>query len=164
MNFPMSLSMISTWFHRWWWFPSSPHMRSAPPDFFRSPCVTAFWRSFSFILKRRPVSPLYYLPQLHGVAYTQSLVMVSSMGGLNRVRYLRSVVKLLKIFPDSLRIACLNTMKIIWNYLQIAGWKNYVFLYFSPINIIWKNTLTNKCILNDSYAYNCFPYWKKGNI
>ena len=84
-----SLSMISTWSHRGWWSPFSLHMWSATPDFSTSPHVTAFWCSWNFTLRGRSVSPLYFLPQLHSIAYTQSLVMFSSMGGLTRERYLR---------------------------------------------------------------------------
>ena len=57
-------------------------MWSGTPDFSTSPHVTAFWCSWSLTLRGRPVSPLYFLPQLHGIAYTQSLVMFSSMGGV----------------------------------------------------------------------------------
>ena len=53
----------------------------ATPDFSTSLRVTAFWCSWSLTLRERSVSPLYFLLQLHGVAYTQSLVMFSSMGG-----------------------------------------------------------------------------------
>ena len=64
-----SLSMISTWSHRGQWSPFSLHMWSATPDFFTSPRVTAFWCSWSITLRRRPVSPLHFPLQLHGIAY-----------------------------------------------------------------------------------------------
>ena len=92
-----SLSMISTWSHRRPWSAFSIHMWSATPDFSTSPHVTAFWYSWSLTLRGRPVFPLYFLPQLHGIVYTQSLVMFSSIGDLTRERYLRSVIKLLKV-------------------------------------------------------------------
>ena len=50
-----SLSIISTWSHRGWWSPFSFHMWSATPDFSISPCVTAFWCSWSLTLKGWPV-------------------------------------------------------------------------------------------------------------
>ena len=74
-----SLSMISTWSHRGRWSPFSLHMWSATPDFSTSPRVTVFWCSWSFTWRGRPVSPLYFLPQLDGIVYTQSFVMFSSM-------------------------------------------------------------------------------------
>ena len=92
-----SFSMISTWSHRGQWSPFSLHMWSAMPDFSTSPCVTAFWCSWSLTLRGQSVSPLYFLPQMHGIAYIQSLVMLSSKEGLNRVRYLWSVFKLSKV-------------------------------------------------------------------
>ena len=76
-----SLSMISTWSHRGRWPRFCLHMWSATPDFSTSLRVIAFWCFWSLTLRVRPVSPLYFLPQLHGIAYTQSLVMFSTMGG-----------------------------------------------------------------------------------
>ena len=92
-----SLSMISTWSHRGWWSPLHLYMWSATPDFSTSPHVTAFSCSWSLTLKGRPVSPLYFLLQLHRIAYTESLVIFSTMGDLTRERYVRSVIKLLKV-------------------------------------------------------------------
>ena len=55
-----------------------------------------------------------FLPyELHRIAYTQSLVMFSTMGGLTQERYLRSVVNILKLVlmlygPQILCIFCEN--------------------------------------------------------
>ena len=92
-----SLSMISTWSHRGQWSPFSLYVWPAMLDFSTSPHVTGFRCSWSLTLRRQPVSSLYFLLQLHGIAYTQSLVMFSTMGGLTQKRYLQSVVKLLKV-------------------------------------------------------------------
>ena len=43
------------------------------------------------------VSPLYTLPQRHGMEYTQFFVMLYSVGSLTQKRYFRSVVPLLNI-------------------------------------------------------------------
>ena len=105
-----SLSMISTWSHWGWWSPISLHMWSATPDFSTSPRVTAFWCSWSLTLRGWPFSPLYFLLQLHGIAYTQSLVMFSSgWGGLTQERYLQMVIKLLKVVQIlyGLQILCI---------------------------------------------------------
>ena len=69
-----SLSMISAWSHRGRWFLFFLHMWSATPDFSTSPGVITFWCSWSLALSGggRPVFPLHFLPQLHGIAYTQS--------------------------------------------------------------------------------------------
>lgn len=48
-------------------------MWSAMPDFSISPYVTVLKWCCSLILRGQPVSPLYFSPQLHGMAYTQSL-------------------------------------------------------------------------------------------
>ena len=70
--------VISTWSHWGRWSPFSLHMWSAAPDFSISPRVTAFWCSWSLTLRGRLVSPLYFLPQLLGISYIQSLVTFSS--------------------------------------------------------------------------------------
>ena len=55
---------------------------------------------YSLLMFLRPVSPLYFLLQLHGIAYTQSLVMFSTMGVLTRERYMRSFWRLSWCYTD----------------------------------------------------------------
>ena len=79
------LSIILITSHKGKWFPFSFHIGSAIPDFSISPRTTAF----------RPSSRLTFRGW-HGMEYTQFLVMYS-VGGLTRKRYLRRVVPLLNI-------------------------------------------------------------------
>ena len=48
----------------------SLHMWATTPDFSTSPHITNFWCSLSLTLRGQPASPLYFLPQLHMIAYT----------------------------------------------------------------------------------------------
>ena len=86
-----SLSIILTLCHKARWFPLSFHIWSAIPDFPISRCTTAFWCFCSFTFRGQHVSPLYTWLQLHGMEYTQFLVMFYSFGGLIRKRWLQRV-------------------------------------------------------------------------
>ena len=92
---PIFFSIISASSHKGRWFPFSLHIWSAIPDFSISPRTTAL--RCSSILSGQHVSPLYILPQLHGMEYTQFLVMWYSVDGLTRSRCLRRVDSLLNV-------------------------------------------------------------------
>ena len=77
-SFPMFFPLIIlTSSHKSWWFPFSFHIWSAIPDF----SILPFRCSCSLTFRRQYVSPLYTLAQLHGMEYTQFLVMLYSVGG-----------------------------------------------------------------------------------
>ena len=72
-----------TYFLNFRWFTFSFHIWSVIHDFSISPRTNAFRRSSSLTLSKQHVSPLYILPQLHRMDYTQFLVKLYFVGGLN---------------------------------------------------------------------------------
>ena len=90
-----SPSIILTSSHKGVFFPFSFHIWSAIPYF--SPHTIDFQCSSSLTFSGRYVSPWYTLSQLQGMEYTQFLVMLNSVEGLTRKRYLRRAEPLVNI-------------------------------------------------------------------
>ena len=96
-----SVLIISTSSHKARWFPFAFHIWSTIPNFSISPRTTAFRCSSSLTFSGQHISPLYTLPQLQGMEYTQFGVMLNSVDGLTPKKYTQRVDTLMNIVLKS---------------------------------------------------------------
>jgi len=87
-----SLSKILISFHRGVWSPLVLQMCSASLDLCVSPLLSAFLCSSILTVKGLLVSPVYVIPHVHLILYTQFFTWSLSIGGLTLLR------KFFKIF------------------------------------------------------------------
>lgn len=82
-----SMSSIFVLLHFDWWLHFSFPTRSAIPYFIVSPLITVSWCYSLCYIFRSAVQPLYSLPQLQEIEYTQFLVIFTSMLGLTHQKF-----------------------------------------------------------------------------
>ena len=113
-----SLSIILTSSYKGWCFPFSFHTWSAIPNFSISPRTTAFRCSSS--LTGQHISPLYTLPQLQGMEFTEFLVMLNSLSGLTWKRYLWRVEPLVNIVLMSYGLHIFRVFRLVlWHRTDV---------------------------------------------